>query len=461
MKLPQLSPFLSRFAPAPRPPTVLRLDGFGDLPRVVWWASATVAVARSRCRLRWFRLSGVPAAERLGALRLQVQAWQPFDATDARLVLSGEDGLAIAWDAAALERDLASAGVPRDRIQCLPEPLLQPAADEGVRLIRSAEGFEAQRWQGGFLRASRWWAQPLTERDWHEFVHASGAEVAWDAPVPEPVSLGWAPTAWARHHALHPSADGADARERQLVLLGGLGLSLVAGLMAHQLWDASRESAALTQQMADIKKTMQPTLAARDAALSAVAEVERLANWFAVPLPVDVLGHLHDTLSKSGVLIKDLELEGDKLRLGLQLGPNATRAGIVKDLQAGNWLVDVTEVRADNARGLLTMEMRLAGLRPPVSAAPAADGSAGQAVVPARPAGVDARSAPPTAAVAPPVPAASPARPAVSPAAAAPAATPAAPAPRPAPKGPPKPIIATPDANGMPPADVFNAIPNR
>jgi hypothetical protein len=225
---------------------------------------------------------------------------------------------------------------------------------------------------------------------------------------------------------------------------GALALTLAVGTLAHQLWDAHQQGRVLANQIADVKMATASVLGARDATLAAVDEVDRLAAWFALPLPVDVIGYLHDALAKSGVQIKDLDLEGDRLRLGLQLMPNATRAGIVKDLQAGGWFVDVAEVRADNARGLLTMEMRIAGLRPPVDATAAMT-----------PSGVNAEAAPPAAAAVkaavanaptgqvqsqPPVPVQTPARPA---------------------QGPPKPIVAKPDANGMPPSDVFNAVPNR
>lgn len=426
-----------------RPQAVLRLEGFDALPRASWWARTTVILARSRCRLRWFRLAGIPAAERMAALRLQVEAWRPFEHTSARLVLAGEDGLAIAWDATAAQQQLADAGLAPERCHFIPETLMQAAGPDGLRLLRASEGFEAQCWRDGLLRASRWWAEPLTTQDWQEFMHLSGAGRAADDALPQPQEAALAASAWARHYPLHATSDGADGTEQRLVFVGALALALTTGLLAHQLWDARQQGRALARQIADVKAATAPVLGARDATMAAVNEVEKLAAWFALPLPVDVIGYLHDALGRSGVQVKDLDLEGDKLRLGLQLAPSATRAGIVRDLQAGGWFVDVAEVRADNARGLLTMDMRIVGLRPPVS---------GTAV-------------PVTEAAVPPAPLAVAAMPAPAPTAKAPAAAPpqASPMPAPArpPQGPPKPIIAKPDAEGMPPPDVFNAIPNR
>lgn len=440
----------------PRLQAVLRLDGFEAPPPAGWWAPTLVVLSRAHCRLRWFRLTGLPAAERLAALRLQVDAWRPFDTTAARLVLAGEDGLAIAWDADKVHAQLRDAGLTPERCQVLPETLLQSPGGDGLRLLRASDGFEAQSWREGALRASRWWAEALTPQDWQEFVHASGAgrDVAELPPHAEDIAL--APAAWARHYALHASADGSQDVERRLVFAGALALTLAAGLLAHQFWDAHREGQALARQIADIKQATASVLGARDATMASLDEVDKLAAWYSVPLPVDVIGHLADTLARSGVLIKDLDLEGSKLRLGLQLAPSATRAGIVRDLQSGGWFTDVVEVRADNARGLLTMEMRIVGLRPPASGAVAA------AAPGTSPAAAPEFSSTPTQAAATAAPVARAPAVAAPPPAAQPAPAPVAVRPpAPAPREPAKPIIAKPDANGMPPPDVFNAIPNR
>lgn len=435
-----------RSAFGPKAPAALGLEGFEAPPRTAPWSRTTVALARGRCRLRWFRLAGIPAAERLAALRLQVQAWHPFDNLAARLALHGDEGLAVAWDAAAADEQIRTAGFAPERFHVLPETLLQEPGPDGLRLLRLSEGYEAQCWRDGWLRASRWWAQPLTPQDWQEFVHASGG--ARDATVmpPEPVQASVAVSSWARHHPLHASADGTQDAERRLVFAGALALTCAAGLLAHQWWDARQQGQALSQQIADVKQATAPVLAARDATMAVIDEVDKLAAWYAVPLPVDVIAHLHDTLSRSGVQVKDLELEGSKLRLGLQLAPSATRAGIVRDLQAGGWFTDVVEVRADNARGLLTMDMRIAGLRPPAAGPVAGPVAAVASPAPSPSTAIAAPAPAPQAAVAPP--------------AAAPQPAPAR-GPAPAPREPAKPIIAKPDANGMPPPDVFNAIPNR
>lgn len=397
-------------------------------------------------------MQGLPAPERLAALRLQVEGWRPFERTDARLALAGDHGLAIAWDAAALERDLQTAGADASRFQVLPENFAATKPADGLRLVQGVEGYEAQQWVDGWLTASRWWPHALTEADWVEFVRASGAsrdDAAMTLPAAEAAPPG---QPWVRSHALQSSDDHARGAEQRLVFLGGVALTLVAGVMAHQWWDASREAQRLTAQIDSLKAAAAPVMAARDGTLAQVADIEKLATWMAVPQPVDVIAHLNDTLGRSNVQIKELELERDKLRVSLQLGATTGRAVVVRDLQAGGWFTDVTEARADNGRGLLTMDMRIRGALPP-EARPVADSPA-QAVAPVNTpaaAAAPATLAPQAAAPAPV------ARPAVTP-------PPAMQAPAPAPRTPPtpsKPIMAKPDENGLPPSSVFDAIPSR
>lgn len=399
--------------------------------------------------MRWFRLAGIPPGERLAALRLQVEAWRPFEAAAARLILAGDEGLAIAWDGQAAQEQSLIAGLAPERCRFIPETLLQAGRDDGVRLLRCVEGFEAQRWESGWLRASRWWMTPLTARDWREFGHASGASAdADDHLVPEPEDPVPLASAWAKHYSLQASGDSAMGLERRVVFAGALAMVLASGTLAHQFWDVRQHERSLARQIEVAKMAAAPVLQARDAAMSAVDQVEKLAVWFAPPQPIDVIGYLDDALSKSGVQIKGLDLEGDKLRLGLQLSPNSTRAAIVRDLQAGGRFNDVTEVRAENARGLLTMEMRVVSAPMPwTGQEPQANDSASATV------------APPAAAPTPSIATLTPASPPVQ--APTPTPTPKAQSqPRP-PPGPPKPIIAKPDANGMPPPEVFNAIPDR
>lgn len=336
-------------------------------------------------------------------------------------MLQDEQGLAIAWDAAALARDLLAAGLAPERCRATPEVLARPPLPDGLHLLQLDEGVEAQHWRDGELRASRWWPGPVGERDWAAFARASGAsrelpaEAPFALPPLEPASHS--PQGWCRHQALRAGQDQDRQIEGRLVLAAVGVLLLAAGGMAHQLAAAWSDSRVLAAQVAELRSASAGPLARRDAVLAQQAELEQLARWLSLPQPVEVLAHLAERLGRSAVQLKEFELEGERVRIALQPGPNTSRASLVRELQAGGWFGEVNEARSgDGQRGLLVFEARLKGAAPPQALEVA--GSAPQAAAPA-------------------------------PAAAVP------------PAGPAKPIMAKPDAQGMPPASVFDAIPNR
>ena len=115
-----------------------------------------------------------------------------------------------------------------------------------------------------------------------------------------------------------------------------------------------------------LRQSAAAVLASRDLALAKAAQAQQISAWLTEILPIEVLVHLQEVIGKSGTQIKEMDLIGSKLRLGLQLSAQATRAGVVKDLQAGGWFKGIAEVRGDASRNLVVMEMVIDGLRPPL-----------------------------------------------------------------------------------------------
>jgi len=250
----------------------------------------------------------------------------------------------------------------------------------GVRLLRCLEGFEGQAWHDGWLQSSRWWPQLPSEQEWRLFMHAgagSGAEAAQDEPCPEVQEAAWLDRPWLALQGMEGDAGAALGLERRLVTLGALALVVCTAAVARQAWDVSQAVGRRQAEIAVLRESAAALLASRDQAMASAAQARQLAAWLTEPLPIEVIVHLHDVLGKSNVQLKEMDLTGSKLRLGLQLAPQATRSAIVRDLQSGNWFKNVAEVRAENSSGLMVLEMVLDGLRPaPRSGKPASQAAA-------------------------------------------------------------------------------------
>ncbi|MDM4767542.1 hypothetical protein [Pelomonas sp. SE-A7] len=343
-----------------------------------------VVLSRSRCRLKWVRLQTIPAPERAAALRMQAAAWQAFDTTSCALVVLGDLGLVVAWDGESADQDLLKAGLDPKRCRLVPETLLRRPEQDGIYLQACLEGYEAQHWADGQLVASRWWPDLPEQREWQLFLHtASGTDPSnISSSRPEPLALSWLDRPWATTEGLDERAAQSDDREHRLLMLGGLALSVCAGVVGKQVFDVHQLSLQRQKEITSLRASSADVLSSRDRALSHATTAQQWAAWLNEPLPIEVMAHLHELISGSGAQLKELELTGSKLRLGLQMPPQASRSAIVRDLQAGGWFKDVAEARVENLGGLMVLDMRLEGLRPPARAARAASAPTAAASVP-------------------------------------------------------------------------------
>lgn len=329
-----------------------------------WW------LARSLYRVRSFHLALVPPAERRAALRNLVLAWAPFDTTATRVALRGERGLACAWDLTQVGDLLRAAGADAGAAShCLPEGLVRaPASSDGLRLLKGLDGMEAQLWSGGWPVESRWWPQSPATDDWEAFVRSVPRAGASPAVLPALEDVAWLSRPWIEAPLLAELRTGWSQLERLAV--GGLTLVLLSltAAQASEAWTLHRLGQTRQAEIDRLQRAAKPVLAARDSAQRALGRAEPLSKSLAAVQPVEVLRHLAEVLPAKGVLLREFDLSGTGLRLGLELAPEVQRSTIVRDLQAGGWIVGVTEQREAGSRSGVVFEMKLSGINPPVAA---------------------------------------------------------------------------------------------
>lgn len=458
--------FLSRWRKAPEggARATLTRSGLTGLPQRPF-GRTPIVVARSLCRLRWFRLGTLKAHERLDALRLQALAWLPFEDSAHALALLGDTGLVICWDRRAAHQALETAGQDASRVLWQPEPLFCKAGGDDVRLVQGADGVEAQVWAQGHLLASQWWPTSPDALAWTRFLHGAGLPPQ-DLPeleTPPLITRAWAPVMDIQTPA------GQGSTERRVVMACALALAFCLGLAGRQWLGLRQAEQALEQRFVGLSQKADQQAQARRAAMDLAQQLRVYDRWLASPLPMDVVEHLRDTLAGTGAVVKLLELRDQHVRLGLQAGPNVQRAALIRALSAGAWFRDVTEVRAEDAPGLVMLDIRLDGRRAPAAAtmvqqtigADGAQAGVGPAIAPARaPAAAAAPAFPSAAQVAPPL---------QNPPAMAQSAQPAAPGRIIA--APPQAAVGAKSAasarqqpaspDDFPPASVFDAIPTQ
>lgn len=328
-------------------------------------------VARSLCRFRHFSLPPAAGAQRRTLLRNLLLAWAPFDDAHYCVVSRGDTAFAWAWDRSRLAALLADSQASPNARLC-PEALLNaPPSGEAVRLVRALEGVDGQVWARGELRASRWWPATPDQGEWARWLRTAAVDgrTDLDEALPGVQALAWQPP-WAQGVDLDALLSSSSRLERVALGAAVVGLVGLSSAQLHQTWGAYAERQSLVAERDRLAALAGPVVAARDRAQALASEAQALSGQLAAPLPLEVMQHLAERLPARGVTLKELELSGTRLRIGLEVAPDLPRTALVRDLQAAAWFVQVNEVRDQSGRGWIGLEMQIQGLRPPASNAP-------------------------------------------------------------------------------------------
>lgn len=268
---------------------------------------------------------------------------------------------------------LQDAQLDAKALRLWPESLMRESLATGLRLAQCIDGFEAEFWVDRCLVASRWWPTLPDTEAWLEFTRGLGAEAADLANVsdiPVVVSLPLLSTPWIAVREL-ADLDGRQSSQEVLAWQAALLCCVaVTAATAHQFWDAHAQVDAGKLELTTLRDSSAATLKARDEALGLTAEATQLSAVMGGALPLELIQHLVQILPQD-VLVKELEINADKLRIGLDTPPTLARSALIKRLQDGAWLKDVHEVKASSMNGSTVLEMRVDGARAPLPAASA------------------------------------------------------------------------------------------
>jgi len=319
-------------------------------------------------RVRRIALVDVPPGERRAAVQLLCRAWSPFEEPEYRVALQRDAALLVAWDRAACSK----LGLASERL--IPElQFRSPKEEDGCRVLVATEGFEAEFWRNRELVSSRWWRAAPTEdevRQWlsaHDVAGTRDASIEWHKEPPT-LSLG----AGGKLLDLTALVQPSGPMERKAALTALIVLCALTGAQGMDWWQ-SRASATNAKAMLEVARADRaPLMAQRDRALDGLQSVQALQVQFESPSPIRVFKHLAELLPP-GVELKEFELKGRVLRLGLTWPSQRPRTELIQMLQGGGWLVSVRELRDASSSNWLTIAAEVDGPTPRVvSAAQAA-----------------------------------------------------------------------------------------
>ena len=263
----------------------------------------------------------------------------------------------FAWDAKALRQSLDAAGLSLHGSRCFPEPVLKGALPDGIRLVRTLDGYEAQYGTNGRIKESRWWPELPDAAQWVNFQRAAGVAAdkqSMDVPTPLTLPLQ-AP--WPDYGAVDDLATRLPLVEHLVyaALVGALGLPLawygVEALRAH------RDLAALNVALEIAERESAPALAAREAAITAEAGLRPLVAAFAGPSALSVLAAVSRGIPDDGTQVREFEYRDRGVRIVLAPSPSLGGSSLIQALENAGMFRDVSVTAG--AGGLLTILARV------------------------------------------------------------------------------------------------------
>jgi hypothetical protein len=134
-------------------------------------------------------------------------------------------------------------------------------------------------------------------------------------------------------------------------------LALGAGWRAHEWAGAAALRDAALAERDQARAEAGPSLAQREQVLRDKLKLEKVGQALEGASALELLGRLAQGLPPSGVLLRDLRLEGSALRLALAIGPEVPRSAVVQSLQATGYFSGVRELREPGPGGSVAFEM--------------------------------------------------------------------------------------------------------
>ncbi len=231
-------------------------------------------MARSLCLYKLFSLEGIPAQERRNALNIQIRRWSPYTDFGSYIIWRRDRACVWIWNESERLAAAASNGIKPG--PALPETVLQPQAEDGIRIVACVDGYDMQLWdKEGDLLGSYWRSETPDRAAIERFLTIHDIDPSADTPGPEFIPFSTRP--WGK------SANGSGAqgerRERFWIRTAAavfIFLLIWKGAGVWRYFDAIRT---LNQRITASSETAEQIIAARE---SAMVSRERAESIYAI-----------------------------------------------------------------------------------------------------------------------------------------------------------------------------------
>jgi hypothetical protein len=321
-----------------------------------WRGRRYWVVGRSLCSSRLFPLANVARSNLKGAAELKAREWAPYPDLGLHLHLARDAARIWVWDGARVGEAMMTMGVHPGRVAVLPETALQARLTDGLHLVDCLEGVEGQLWSDGELKASRWWAETPSTRQWLEFQRAAGMMIHAFPQIPPAEQPVWRNRPWTNSG----EGLGIERRAGQAAMVGG-GVLLAAyayfgGSLAHNAQALSD----LENRLVETQRRLAPAVSDRERALANFDFLDGFAKLDPYASQLAVFARVAEKLPSNGAQLAAWSYQQGDLQFTV-FSPTSPPDILfyVKTYSAVEGFTSVTADRAEGDRSL-RMKLRLA-----------------------------------------------------------------------------------------------------
>jgi len=245
---------------------------------------------------------------------MQIKQWNPFASAGSCVVIEHDTAMVWLWDQGRVNSAIADAGLQPGRVKVLPETLLAPQLNNGLRLLKTLDGVEAQVWKSNVLAASRWWPAQPTGEEWEAFQRDAGLAERIPLPgVAQAAPLLAEP--WARATSLEAYRSLDSRVERLVYVFGSVLLGAATLWYGIHLVKNSAAASAKRSELTAVNEKAQPVIAARNQSQAALLRVQALLGNDPYPNQLQLMAKIAEVLPKNGTVVREWNFQNGKLKL--------------------------------------------------------------------------------------------------------------------------------------------------
>jgi hypothetical protein len=310
------------------------LAGF-DAYEAVTLESATLIIPRKYLFYQCMDFESVPRALRANLLVQRVRQLSPFSNPANWQVTEGNTAQVWFWDSERVIRMHDEQDLPT--LSVVPEIMLYPPLDNGLRVQPCIEGWELQYWSTKLLHHSRWFASKPDARDQADFMRVCGAakDEEWFEGETHLLTKPWNEKAFWSKENLQSEAVAPRLVLGVFLVWFCLQLGLGLGVQIKKAF-LSASVATKSSRLADVVKQRDGALQQQEFNQAVSALIER-------PSQLHLLAQVRTCLSSFNFMILDWQYQRGQIALLLQQDNLDTRALI----EACNKNVAFSDVRAE------------------------------------------------------------------------------------------------------------------